>query len=68
MDLNDVLNLALFLHCSGAILHFFALNWCEGVLNEALRGRTGFNSLAWDTSNKPTLKGRWRNFASRKNF
>ena len=68
MDLTDVL----FLHCfctetvrSGA---FFALYWCEIVLDEALHGRGGFNSLVSDTSNKPTLKGRWRNFASRKIF
>ena len=36
---------------------FFALNWCEIVLNEAQLGRAGFNSLVSDTSDKPTLKG-----------
>ncbi len=68
MDLTDILNPALFCTETVRFGAFFALNWCEIVLNGALRGRTGFNSLAWDTSNKPTLKGGWRNFASRKNF
>ena len=68
MDLTDILNPALFCTETVRFGAFFALNWCEIVLNGALRGRTGFNSLAWDTSNKPTLKGGWRNFASRHFF
>ena len=68
MDLTDILNPALF--CTEAVRFgaFFALNWCEMVLNEALHGRAEFNSLVSDTSHKPTLKGRRRNFASRKIF
>ena len=68
MDLTDILNPGLFCTKTVRFGAFFALNWCEIVLNEALHGRAGFNSLVSDTSHKPTLKGRRRNFASRKIF